>query len=144
MKNIMKKIVWLFAFICFSVFSLNAQNTVKIVVNSSNSVSSVSKSELLNIFLKKVSVFGNGVAAKPVDQSGSSPARATFSRLYLGKPVYAVKNYWDQQKLSGAGIPPDEKSSDDEVMSYVKSNAGGIGYVSSDADASGVKVIEVK
>jgi ABC-type phosphate transport system substrate-binding protein len=140
----MKKIIWLLALICFPVFYINAQNTVKIIVNSSNSLSSISKSELLNIFLKKVSVFGNGVSAKPVDQEASSAARATFSRIYLGKPVYAVKNYWDQQKLSGAGIPPDEKPTEADIVAYVKASPGAIGYISSGTDASGVKVIEVK
>jgi len=140
----MKKIIWLLAFICFPVFSLNAQSTVKIIVNSSSPVSSVSKSDLLNIFLKKVSVFSNGGAAKPVDQVPSSAARATFSRIYLGKPVFAVKNYWDQQKFTGAGIPPEEKTNDAEVISFVKSTDGAIGYISAATDASGVKVIEVK
>jgi ABC-type phosphate transport system substrate-binding protein len=36
-----------------------------------------------------------------------------------------------------------EKKTDEAVVEYVKNNAGAIGYVSSSANTSGVKVIKV-
>ncbi len=139
----MKNIALLLICISFSFFSLKAQS-LKIIVNSSNSITSISKSTLSNIFLKKVSKFDNGITAKPVDQSADAAVRATFSNDYLGKNVAAVKNYWNQQLFSGAGVPPEEKTSDAEITSFVKSNPGAIGYVTSDANVEGVKVISIQ
>ena len=139
----MKKIIIILAII-FSACILNAQNTVKIIVNSSNSISSISKTELSNIFLKKVTKFNNGIKAVPVDQIADSPVRVTFSSQFLGKSVSNVKNYWNQQLFSGAGVPPEEKQNDDSVISFVKTNNGAIGYVSSNTNTSGVKVIAVQ
>jgi ABC-type phosphate transport system substrate-binding protein len=140
----MKKIILFITTVYFILGSLNAQTGVKIIVNTNSTLSSISKSELSNVFLKKVSEFNNGTPAKPVDQSANAPARTTFSSTYLGKPVSAVKNYWNQQLFSGAGIPPEEKPSDADVISFIKSTPGGIGYVSSNADIAGVKVIPVQ
>jgi ABC-type phosphate transport system substrate-binding protein len=80
----------------------------------------------------------------PVDQSASSPTRITFTKAYLGKSISSVKNYWNQQLFSGADVPPLEKASDAEVIDFVKSTPGGIGYVSTAADISGVKEISVE
>ena len=123
---------------------LKAQNEVKIIVNSSNSITSISKAELSNIFLKKISKFKNGVAAIPVDQAPDSPVRKSFSSNYLKKSVSAVKNYWHQQLFSGSNVPPEEKKSDAEVVSFVKDNPGAIAYVSSKATLAGVKTISVQ
>ncbi len=140
----MKKSITIIIVLLFSTCLLNAQNTVKIIVNPANSITSISKVKLSNIFLKKVTKFDNGVTAVPVDLVGDSPVREDFSNMYLGKSVAAVKNYWNQQLFSGAGVPPDEKSTNADVINFVKANAGAIGYISSGADVSGVKVIGVQ
>ena len=140
----MKKIIIIIIATLFSACILNAQNTVKIIVNQSNSMSSIGKAKLSNIFLKKVTKFDNGVKAIPVDQVVDSPVREVFSSQYLSKSVSAVKNYWHQQLFSGAAVPPEEKSNDTDVVNFVKANAGAIGYVSSGASVSGVKIIEVQ
>ena len=139
----MKNTALLFICLIFSALTLQAQN-VKIIVNTSNSVTTISKATLSNIFMKKVSKFDNGVVAKPVDQAPEASARVSFTTDVLGKTVAAVKNYWNQQLFSGAGVPPEEKSSDEEIVNYVKANPGAIGYVSSGADINGVKVIQVQ
>ena len=127
----------------FSASILNAQDNVKIIVNPANTISSITVSELSNIFLKKVSKFDNGDKAVPVDQVADSPVRVSFSDQYLGKSVSAVKNYWNQQLFSGAGVPPEEKQNDAAVINFVKANAGAIGYVSSGASITEVKVLNV-
>ena len=63
----------------------------------------------------------------------------------LHKSVSAVKSYWQQQIFSGRGVPPTERSTDSEVLAYVRSNPNAIGYVSSAAALGGsVKVVTVR
>ncbi len=140
MKKIALNIVALMFLFAGTVY---AQDYV-VIVNSSNSETSISKSDLSKIFSKRMSSFSNGVDAKPVDQTTDSSVRASFSDDVLNRSVSAMKNFWSQQLFSGAGVPPEELASDAAVVSYVASNPGGIGYVSAGADVSSVKVLSVE
>ena len=79
----------------------------------------------------------------PVDLSGSSSIRKEFSKNILKKSVGSVKSYWQQYVFAGKGTPPVEKKTDNEVISFVKRNSGAIGYVSSEANLSGVKEVKI-
>lgn len=116
----------------------------KVIVNSANSTSDLPAAVAAKIFLKETTKFPNGSAAVPVDQGKSSPVRAAFSKSVIGRPVSAVESYWQQQIFSGKEVPPAAKSSDDDVVAFVKGNPGAIGYVSAGASTAGVKVIDVK
>ncbi len=140
----MKKIYTLSLLITFVITGLSAQDNYKVIVNSANSISSISQAELANLFLKKITKFSNGTIAVPVDQIESSPVRSAFSTAVLKKSVAAVKSYWQQQLFSGAGVPPEEKKSDDDVIAFVKANPGAIGYVSSGSGTAVVKVLSVE
>ena len=45
--------------------------------------------------------------------------------------------------FSGKGIPPPEKASDAEIVTFVRDTPGAIGYVAPGADLSGVKVVAI-
>jgi ABC-type phosphate transport system substrate-binding protein len=121
-----------------------AAQDYKIVVNSANATSELPADVATKLFLKQVAKFPNGTAAQPVDQAKSSGVRVAFSKGVLGRAVAAVESYWQQQIFSGKDVPPPAKASDDEVIAFVKANAGAIGYVSAGASTAGVKVVDVK
>jgi hypothetical protein len=55
-----------------------------------------------------------------------------------------IAEFWRQQIFSGRNVPPVEKASDSEVLEFVRSNPGAIGYVSSSTSpAPDVKVVVV-
>jgi len=114
----------------------------KLVVNSSNPLTSMSRDDVSRIFLKKSTKFPDGRGASPVDLPMSSPVRETFSKNVHGKPASAVDAYWQQQIFSGKDIPPPQKG-EAAAISFVRSNENGIAYVSAAADTGGVKVISV-
>jgi len=115
----------------------------KIVVNNSVSVSSLSKKAASDLFLKKTTKWEGGAAVLPVDQLDSSSTREGFSKSVHGKTAAAVKSYWNQQIFSGREVPPVEKKSDAEVLSFVRSTPGAIGYVSDSASTDGVRVVTI-
>lgn len=121
-----------------------AAQDFKVIVNSANSTSELPAAVASKIFLKEAAKFPNGTAASPVDQGKASPVRAAFSKSVVGRPVAAVETYWQQQIFSGKEVPPATKSSDDDVIAFVKANPGAIGYVSGAASTAGVKVVDVK
>jgi len=114
----------------------------KVIVNSANPVTSVSKDDLSRIFLKKTSKFGNGHAAAPVDLPASSPVREGFSKDVHGKSTSAVEAYWQQQIFSGRDVPPGQKS-ESAAVEFVRSNPNGVAYVSAGTATEGVKVVTV-
>ncbi|HEX6095564.1 MAG TPA: DUF995 domain-containing protein [Thermoanaerobaculia bacterium] len=115
----------------------------KVIVNNANGTSSLAKKELAQLFMKKTAKWSDGTPVVAVDQTEKSTARERFTQEVHGKSVAAVKSYWQQQIFSGRDVPPVEKSSDAQVVAFVKQNAGAIGYVGEGADTAGVRVVTV-
>lgn len=118
------------------------QKSYKVIVNSSNRLTSISYENVSRIFLKKTTKFPNGLSASPVDLPGNSAVRQDFSEDVYGKSASAVNAYWQQLIFSGREIPPPQKS-ERGVLDFVRSNEDAIGYVSATTDTSGVKVVLV-
>ena len=144
MKQV-KTIIMLMFVLALFVQTVSAQSGYKIVVNKSNSISQLSQSEVSRMFLKKTQKWSDGISVAPVDLVSDSPVREAFTKNVLKKNTGAVKSFWQSQIFTGAGLPPKEVTSDREVLNWVESNPGGIGYVSSNTSLSGmnVKVIQV-
>jgi ABC-type phosphate transport system substrate-binding protein len=115
----------------------------KLVANNSVSTTTLSKKQVGDLFLKKTAKWDSGAAVVPVDQIDASTAREAFSKAVHGKTAAAVKSYWNQQIFSGRDVPPVEKRTDNEVLSFVRSTPGAIGYVSDGTPTDGVRVIAV-
>jgi TonB family protein len=119
-----------------------AQDGFRIVVNPMNPVSSLSKTQVSQLFLNRGTWDDGGVGA-PVDLLPTSPVREGFSREVLGLPVpAAIDRLRDSAKAAGVNPPP-AMATDREVLAYVRLKPGAIGYVSLSADISGVKVVAV-
>ncbi len=115
-----------------------------VIVNASNPITSVSKAELADIFLKRASAWPDGQVILPVDQSEGSSVRAEFSQVVLKRPVSAVKSFWQKQIFSGSAVPPVEKASNADVATYVGAFHGAVGYVASASKLPvGVRVIRL-
>lgn len=121
-----------------------AAQDFKVIVNSGNSTTELSADIATKLFLKQNAKFPNGSAAQPVELGKSSPVRAAFVKAVLGRSVTAVESYWQQQIFAGKDVPPPAKSTDDDVIAFVKANPGAIGYVSGGAATAGVKVVDIK
>ena len=115
----------------------------KIIAHQDVTVDSMSKADLARMFTKKVTSWHDGKKVKPVDQPSRSAARSAFTRAVHGKSVAAIRSYWQQRIFSGRGVPPPERLSDAQVLSYVMSQPGAVGYVSSNVDIGGAKVLKL-
>ena len=116
----------------------------KVIVNNANGKSSLAKKDLALLFMKKTPQWSDGTPVVAVDQTEKSTVRERFTLEIHGKSVSAIKSYWQQQIFSGRDVPPVEKSSDAQVIAFVKQNPGAIGYVAEGADTAGVKVVAVQ
>jgi ABC-type phosphate transport system substrate-binding protein len=116
---------------------------LRIVVHPSNTLEAISRQEVAELFLKKVTKWPNGGPVTPLDLGEKSPVREKFSRVVHGKSAAAIAAFWQQQIFSGRGTPPTQKRDDGDVLSHVKANPGAIGYVSAAASVTDVKVMKL-
>jgi ABC-type phosphate transport system substrate-binding protein len=116
----------------------------KVVAHPSVPVASLSRTAVSAAFLKKTEKWPDGTAIVPVDQAHDSPLRQTFSQAIHERSVAMIDAFWQKQVFSGRATPPLTKAGDAEVVAYVRSNPGAIGYVSAGADSSGLKEIRLE
>ncbi len=114
-----------------------------VIASASNPVTTLSKSDLSRLFLKKGTTWSDGRTVLPVDQGYATPARQAFSIRIHKRSISAVKSYWQQRIFSGSDVPPPELGSDAEVTDYVKAHLGAIGYLSKAPTGAGVKLIKI-
>jgi ABC-type phosphate transport system substrate-binding protein len=121
---------------------LRAQNSFVVVVNASNPTSNIPRSQVAALFTKKTQEWDDGTPVFPVDLPDDDPVREAFTEAIHGKSPRAIRAYWQQQIFAGRQVPPPERSSDEQVLAYVRTTAGAIGYVRATARLGpGVKVV---
>lgn len=120
----------------------HAQETdeFKVIVNASNPLRTMPRNQAARIFLKKEERWANGFAITVVDLPTEHPARQAFSTVVLRKEVKAVEAYWRKLIFSGMGSPPLKLPSEAEVVTFVSSNVGSIGYVAKNTELGGAVV----
>jgi ABC-type phosphate transport system substrate-binding protein len=137
-KTLLLAIAWTLAVVA------DAQPAYRIITHPSNPASSLARSEAARVFLKKVVAWPDGTAVQVIDQERGSSVRQAFSQDIHQKSADAVAAYWQTAVFSGRDVPPAIAKSDAEVLAFVRANPGAVGYVSADADLSGVKALGVK
>lgn len=115
----------------------------KVVVHPDNATLSMSRADVSALFLKKTVRWPDGSPVAAVDQTDTSTVRADFCAAVHKKHAAAIRSYWQQQIFSGRDTPPLSKSNDAQVLEYVRTHRGAVGYVSDSATTAGVKVVEV-
>ncbi len=121
-----------------------AENLV-FIVNAENSVSDLSPQEVKKYMLKEAISWPNGQKVRSVDRKGSPPERMVYLKDVIHKNTDQLDKYWVGQRYkSGVPIPP-KLGSDAQVIEYVQSFAGALGYVSAGSingtDGSTIKIV---
>ena len=116
----------------------------KVIVNPANPATKLSRSEVAALFLKKTDRWSTGEVAAPIDLAEGTATRDAFTRGVLGKSTAAVKAYWNQMVFSGRNVPPPVKPSDADIVAFVRTTPGAIGYVAEATVVSGVQVVKVE
>lgn len=117
----------------------------RVITHPDTPVTSLSKTQVSKILLKKTSKWDNGQQVRPVDKGEKDSVREVFTKEIHGRSVSSIQRFWQRQIFSGTDVPPPELASDREVLEFVRNNAGAIGYVSKDApvQGAGVKVVTI-
>lgn len=115
---------------------------VKVIANHSVAIDSISKAELKRVFLLQTKKLKDGSPVEPVLQKRGAVHDAFFKQL-INREGEEIRIYYDGMVFTGKATKPREVNSDADMVAYVARTQGAIGYVSSSANADGVKVLTI-
>ena len=111
------------------------------VVSAKSPVTTLSKDQVVDIFLGKASRFPDGSPAVPIDQVEGSAARDEFYLKSAGKSPAQLKAHWSKIIFTGRGQPPKEVVNSVEVKKRLVENPNAIGYIEQNLVDGSVKVV---
>jgi ABC-type phosphate transport system substrate-binding protein len=117
---------------------VNAQDGV-LVIGHAN-VARIDVAMVERIYNGRATEVG-GIAIKPVHVESGSAVRDRFLRVYLKKDEQTYTAYWTVRRYSGMGPPPRELKSGADVINFVKSTPGAIGYIDEADLQPGINVL---
>jgi len=139
-----ERLRWAALSLALSVASMAATADVVVVVSAKSAVTTLSKSQAVDIFLGRVSRFPNGVLAVPIDQTDGSSIRDEFYAKMAGKSPAQIKAYWSKIIFTGRGQPPKTVSNSIEMKKRLLENPTAIGYIEDSKVDDSVRVLLAK
>jgi ABC-type phosphate transport system substrate-binding protein len=98
-----------------------AAQSIVVVVNPNSGVESLTRGEVINIFLGGFRQFPSGISAVPIDLPRASLLREQFYWRLVGKNSAEINTYWSRLVFSGKMRPPAEMESDEAKAMVLKS-----------------------
>jgi hypothetical protein len=111
------------------------------VVSSNSPITTLTKSQVMDIFLGRRTHFPDGSSAIPIDQAEGSPAREEFYARCAGMSSAQVKAYWSRIIFTGRGQPPASVATGLEARKLLSANLNSIGYIEQSLVDSSVRVV---
>ena len=101
---------------------------IVVVVNPASGVESLSRNDVINIFLGGFRRLPSGIPALPVDLPQGNPVREEFYRLLVGKNPAEINTYWSRLIFSGKTRPPLQAARVEDAQAMVLGSVGAITY----------------
>jgi ABC-type phosphate transport system substrate-binding protein len=113
------------------------------VVSVDSPIVTLSKTQVIGIFLGKTTRFPDGSAAVPIDQNDGSAARDEFYTRYAAMSEAQVKAFWSKIIFTGRGQPPKAVGTTAELKKMLLTSPNAIGYMDRSMLDSSLKVVLV-
>ncbi len=139
----MKKVKFSVLLIILMVWTHTIYGQVAIVVNKNNPVNELTQADVQAYFKAAKKHWNNGKAVKLVVFSLSSAAgKAVLDKIY-GMSEQGYKKFWLQKVFKGDAKAPKQKNSVAEVVGFVASEEGALGFIPADQVSEQVKVLKI-
>ncbi len=144
LRSVLKVLILALLLGAVPVWSMAAEDSIVVIVNSSNSIESVTPSYLKKLYKNRILKWPTGVPVTLYDLSEEDPVREVFSMEVLGKPSYRVAEQWAHLKITNqAKNPPFTMKSQSLIIRRVSREKGAVGYVLLDSvkDNAAVRIV---
>ena len=98
-----------------------------VIVHKASPASVLTAAQVKAYYLKKQAAWSDGSKVRPVQQSGD--VRDGFVKRTLGMSTTDFERYWLELKYSAAESPPKQVDSDEDVVRFVGTMKGAIGFI---------------
>lgn len=145
MNGLNKRVLFAVLIVIMSGFTALYAAEPVLIVNTGNSTTELTASEISKIYTGKMSTWSaSGGKIVPVDQNLNSEIAGQFLKDYLKKSNSEYKSMWMSKMLSGAGSAPKALANDAAVIDFVAANSGAVGYIDKASLTGAVKEIQIK
>ncbi|MBI5197814.1 MAG: substrate-binding domain-containing protein [Nitrospirae bacterium] len=124
----MKNIIAL-AIISALLWTPEAFAEIYVVVNKKNPINKISTAQLAKIYKGTLLLWPDGKRIAPVEVSETLPLAEEFSEKILKMGLEMKQKMWVHIIYSGQGAPPVHVKDETDILSFVASEPGAIGYV---------------
>ncbi|WP_199611024.1 type 2 periplasmic-binding domain-containing protein [Flocculibacter collagenilyticus] len=119
----------------------HANDPLVIIVNIDNKHDTLTKKQLIDLYLGRYVAFPDGTTAVPLDREKSASIRKDFFEALTEKPMSQINAYWSRIKFTGRVSPPQVVSDDQAVIDAVSKQVDAIGYIPLSKINNKVKVV---
>lgn len=120
-----------------------AHADVYVVGHANSEVSTLSKTQVADLYLGRARTLPSGGFALVFDQPRDSPARERFFKAMANMPLTQVNAYWSRLMFTGQVQPPMQLPNDQAILDVVARNASAVGYVTQTPKDKNVRVLMV-
>ena len=111
-----------------------------VVTHKENPVGTMSRSQLIDLFMGKYVAYPDGRTALPVD---NNTLKSVFYSKLVGLSVARVNAYWSRIQFTGRARPPMEHADHQSIVDYVKVHKNAIAYIPKSQLTDELKVVFV-
>jgi len=122
-------------------FDAHAGAILVVVVNPASGVETLTREDVINIFLGRYRRLPSGILAQPIDQPTGQAAKALFYKLLVNKDLADINSYWSRLIFSGKTKPPWQAHDSREVVKWVSTLSGAIAYMPLDQVDAQCKIV---
>ena len=113
----------------------------KIVCNEKFPLKVLTKKQLKNIYLKKITYI-DGIKVFAINIAFNKSPRKSFEKQILSMSSKSLHEYWRKAHYQGIQ-PPKVLKSNENIISYVHKIEGAIAYVPQEYQVANIKIIKV-
>ena len=122
-------------------FRIQSSDSLVVVVHDTNTISALSKKELIDIYMGRFKNFPNGSSATPIDYVKGSDQRKEFYQRLVGKSERKIDAYWSRLLFSGRATRPGQATSIAEIEKSLQQNPSAIAYISAANVTEEMKIV---
>lgn len=110
-----------------------------VVVNAANPIQSLSKKEVIDIYMGRFKTFPDGQPVAPIDFPSGSEEKKSFYQQLVSKDERKIKAYWSRLLFSGRATPPIQADSKQQVLESLNDQA--LAYVPAKEVTQEMKIV---
>jgi len=120
--------------------SLGQAGGLLVIASTQVPDTTISVKQIADIYLMKKTLWADKTEVVPVNREASSVEREKFSAAIFNHSPQELAEYWNRLHFQGKP-PPLVQTSDQAVLSFVRTVPGAIGYINANQAPTDVKIL---